>query len=123
MPIISRKVSQKLYEEHEKQKERSYNKCVIQVERATFTPFIFSTLGGMAQECTRYHKKIAELVANKTKEEYPKIMNHIRTRVRFTLLKSTLIAIRGVRGKPEKPTKSLSELSFNTIPEMQSYEI
>ena len=122
-PSYQGKSVKKLYEEHEKQKKRSYNQRVIQVERATFTPLIFSTSGGMAQECTRYHKKIAELLANKTKEEYPKIMNHIRTRVRFTLLKSTLIAIRGVRGKPEKPTKSLSELSFNTIPEMQSYEI
>ena len=77
----------------------------------------------MAPECTQYHKKIAELVANKTKEEYSKVMNHIRTRLRFTLLKSTLIALRGVRGKQEKNiNKRISELSFNTIPEMLSYE-
>ena len=75
------------------------------------------------EECTKYHKKIAQLVANKTKEEYSKVMNHIRTRLRFTLLKSTLIALRGVRGKQEKNiNKRISELSFNTIPEMLSYE-
>ena len=68
-------------------------------------------------------RNIAELVANKTKEEYSKVMNHIRTRLRFTLLKSTLIALRGVRGKQEKNiNKRISELSFNTIPEMLSYE-
>ena len=122
-PSYQGKSVEKLYEEHEKAKKRSYNQRVIQVERATFTPLIFSTSGGMAQECTKYHKKIAELVANKTKEDYSKVMNHIRTRVRFTLLKSTLIAIRGVRGKQQKGTKSISELSFNTIPEMPSYEV
>ena len=121
-PSYQGKSVEKVYEEHEKAKKKSYNQRIIQVERATFTPLVFSTSGGMARECTKYHKKIAELVANKTKEEYSKVMNHIRTRLRFTLLKSTLIAIRGVRGKQERSTKSISELCFNTIPEMPSYE-
>ena len=121
-PSYQGKSVEKVYEEHEKAKKKSYNQRIIQVERATFTPLVFSTSGGMARECTKYHKKIAELVANKTKEEYSKVMNHIRTRLRFTLLKSTLIAIRGVRGKQERNTKSISELCFNTIPEMPSYE-
>ena len=56
----------------------------------------------MAPECVKYHKRIAELVSIRTQEDYSKIMNHIRTRVRFTLLKSTLIAIRGERGKQKK---------------------
>ena len=121
-PSYQGKSVEKVYEEHEKAKKKSYNQQIIQVERATFTPLVFSTSGGMARECTKYHKKIAELVANKTKEEYSKVMNHIRTRLRFTLLKSTLIAIRGVRGKQERSTKSISERCFNTIPEMPSYE-
>ena len=121
-PSYQGKSIEKLYDEHEREKKRSYNQRVIQVEQATFTPLIFSTTGGMARECTKFHKKIAELVANKTKEDYPKVMNHIRTRIRFTLLKSTLIALRGVRGKQQKLTQNISELSFNTIPEMPSYE-
>ena len=79
--------------------------------------------GGMAPECTRYHKRVAELISNKTGEEYSKVMNYMRTRVRFTLLKSTLLAIRGERGKPKKVLTSLSELSFNTVADMQSYEV
>ena len=77
----------------------------------------------MAPECARYHKKVAELIANKTKEEYSKVVNHIRTRVRFTLLKSTLLAIRGERGKPKKAQANVTELSFNTLPDMPSYEV
>ena len=63
-----------------------YNQRIMQVERASFTPLVFSTSGGMTRECTKYHKKIAELVANKTKEDYSKVVSHIRTRIRFTLL-------------------------------------
>ena len=79
--------------------------------------------GGMAHECTLFHKKIAQLISEKSKEEYSHVMNHLRTRLRFTLLKSTLIAIRGERGKSRKPESSLSELSFNTVPEVPSYEV
>ena len=78
----------------------------------------------MAPECAKFHKRVAELISNKTHEDYSKVMNHIRTRVRFTLLKSTLIAIRGERGKQKKSDgKCLSELSFNTVPDMPTYEV
>ena len=113
-----------LYEQHENEKKRSYNQRIIQVEKATFTPLVFSTTGGMAPECTRFHKKVAQLVSKKTKEEYSHVMSHLRTRLRFTLLKSTLLALRGERGKRSKsrPTK-ISDLSFNMVPEMPSYEV
>ena len=118
------KTIEKIYEIHEKEKKRSYNQRVMQVERATFTPLVFSTTGGMAPECVKFHKRIAELISNKTQEDYSKVMNHIRTRVRFTLLKSTLIAIRGERGKQKKSDgKCISELSFNTLPDMPTYEV
>ena len=77
----------------------------------------------MALECTKYHKKVAELIALKTKEDYSKVMNHLRTRLRFTLLKSTLIAVRGERGKSRKPTENISDLPFNMVLEMPSYEV
>ena len=112
-----------IYDQHEKEKKRKYNQRIVQVERATFTPLVFSTTGGMAPECARYHKKVAELIANKTNEEYSKVVNHIRTRVRFTLLKSTLLAIRGERGKPKRAQTNVTELSFNTLPDMPSYEV
>lgn len=113
----------KVYEQHEKEKKRAYNHRIMEVEKATFTPLVFTTSGGMAPECARYHKKIAELISNKTKEEYSKVINHLRTRIRFILLKSTLIAVRGERGKSRKTFQNVSELSFNTIPDMPSYDI
>ena len=104
-------------------KKNAYNDRILQVEKATFTPLVFTTSGGMAKECTKFHKKLANLISNKTKEEYSHVMNHLRTRLRFTLLKSTLIAIRGERGKSRSCKEPITEMSFNTIPEMPSYEV
>jgi hypothetical protein len=114
---------EQIYRNHESQKKSAYNNRIIQVERASFTPLVFSTSGGMALECTKYHKQIAQQIALKTKEEYSQVMNHLRTRLRYTLLKSTLIAIRGERGKEKRSRESISELSFNMMPEMPSYEV
>ena len=122
-PSYRDKKIEKIYEQNEKEKKRTYNQRVIQVEKASFTPLVFTTSGGMGPECTRYHKKVARLISLKTKEEYSQVMNHLRTRLRFTLLRSTLIALRGERGKPKKPVGSMTDLSFNMLPEMPSYEV
>ena len=110
-------------EDKKKNQNQNQNQRIIQVEKATFTPLVFSTMGGMAKECARYHKRMAVLISNKTKEEYSNVVNHIRTRVRFTILKSTLVAIRGQRGKPTKEYTNICELSFNTLPDVPSYEV
>ena len=112
-----------LYQQQENEKKNEYNHRVMQVEKATFTPLVFSTSGGMAPECTTFHKRLAVLISLKTKEEYSHVMNHLRTRLRFSLLRSTLVAVRGVRGKNKKPEGNITELSFNTIPDMPSYEV
>ena len=52
----------------------------------------------MGPEATRYHKRVAELISSKRGEKYSDVVNHIRTRIRFSLLKSVLIAVRGERG-------------------------
>ena len=49
------KTIEKIYEIHEKEKKRSYNQRVMQVERATFTPLVLSTTGGMAPESAKFH--------------------------------------------------------------------
>ena len=115
---------QQLYIRHEREKKRTYNDRVIQVEKGSFSPLIFSTTGGMGPESTRYHKKLAELISVKRGEEYSHVVNHIRTRIRFALLRCTLIAIRGERGKRRRRDTDapLSEISFNLIPEQAAYE-
>ena len=97
-----------IYKLNENEKKRNYNQRIIQVERATFTPLVFSTSGGMAPECTKYHRKIAEKIVMKTKEDYAQVINHLMMRLLFTLLWSTLIAVRGEQGKSKKPQGTIS---------------
>jgi hypothetical protein len=116
-PSYVNKSIEKIYEEHEKSKKREYNERVIQVEKGSFTPIVFSTFGGMGKETTVYHKRIAQLIAKKRGETYSSVMNFMRTRLRFCLLKSVLTSIRGVREK--RTTRNfiapISSLSFNLI--------
>jgi len=51
-------------------KKRSYAKRVMEIEQGTFTPLVFSTTGGMVEECRRYHSTLAKLLAIKKGEDY-----------------------------------------------------
>ena len=81
---------------------------------SVLTPIVGSTFGGWGIEADKHHKRIATLIANKRKEDYADVVNHIRTRLRFSVLKSILIAVRGVRGKMRQDAP-LSTISFNLI--------
>ena len=111
-----------LYANHEKEKMRKYNSRVLTVEKGSFTPLVYTTFGGWAPQAVRYHKRLAELIAKKKNEEYHQVINHIRTRIRFSLLRSVLVAVRGERGKRQPPSQPISSVSFNMIPEATSYE-
>ena len=112
----------RLYKNHEQEKMRKYNSRVITVERGSFTPLIYTTFGGWGPQATRYHKRLAEKIAAKRNENYSHVLSHMRTKIRFSLLRSVLIAIRGERGKKPALSKSLSSTCFNLIPNTSEYE-
>ena len=106
-----------LYAEGEAEKKRKYNQRIINVEKATFAPLLFLTTGGMGPECSRVNKRLAELTSLKTGESYSLVIKHLRTRLRFALLRATLIAVRGVRGRlRDEDELNVDEISFNLIP-------
>ena len=81
-----------------------------------YTPIVFSTFGGTGKEAEKFHKRLAQLISEKRKESYPDVVNFIRTRLRFCLLKCVLMSIRGARGKNFKENLTpISNLSFNLI--------
>ena len=77
-----------MYRAHELEKKRKYNARVINIERATFTPLVFSTSGGMGPEASVFYKRVAEKIANKSSQRYSDIISFIRRRLRFDLLKT-----------------------------------
>ena len=58
-------------------------------------------------EADRNHKRIATLIATKKNENYGDVINFIRTRLRFSLLRSILTAVQGVRLKGKKRPAAL----------------
>jgi len=91
-----------IYIEHQNSKKIEYEERVIESEKGSFTPLIFTTSGGMGPEGSMFYKRLAELTAAKKNEQYAIVMNYIRTRLRFAILRSTLIGVRGERGRYNK---------------------
>ena len=72
---------------------------MIDIKKSSFNSLVFTTTGGMAPECTRVNKSLAEKIAEKRREPYASVITCIRTKLRFALLRSTLAAVRGFQGK------------------------
>ena len=75
-----------LYKQQENEIKRKYASRILEVEQGTFTPLVFSTTGGMGDECVRYHARLAELLAIKKGETYSTTVSWIRAKVSFALL-------------------------------------
>ena len=57
-----------------------YASRVLEAEQDSFAPLVFTTTGGMAAECKRYHSRLAELLSNKKGEDYSTTMSWIRAK-------------------------------------------
>jgi len=64
-------------------------------------------------ECAKVNKRLTEKTAGKCKEPYASVMTYIRTKLRFGLLRSTLAAVRGFRGKR-------NDANFQDLPTLNS---
>jgi hypothetical protein len=69
----------------------------------------------MGREAERFMKRLAEKMSFKdTGSEYSTNMSYLRRRLRFDLLKTTLISLRGFRGKKtEVQMKKICELDLH----------
>ena len=99
---------EQIYKLHENDKKRLYSSRVLEVERGTFTPLVFTTTGAMSGECQRYHSRLAELLAVKKQESYASTIAWIRTRVSFAILRSALVCLRGSRSR-RRATPNIQE--------------
>ena len=82
----SQKSIEKILQKHKREKKRAYNERIMNVEHGTFTPLVFTVLGGMGQENEKYHKHLADKIATKSEDDYSKVVNYIRCNVAFIVL-------------------------------------
>ena len=86
-----------MYVYQEGLKKDEYNERILEVEKASFTPLVFSCSGGASIETTKFLKKLAKLLSEKKNEPYSATMSYVRRRIRFDILRSCIISFRGER--------------------------
>ena len=101
-----------MYKHHELIKKRGYNARILQVEKGTFTPLVFSCTGGMAPEAERFVKELALKISLKRGEAYSQTVHFIRRRIRFEILRSCVISLRGERKNPTRRVPDIREVDI-----------
>ena len=88
---------QATYRRHEQEKKRQYDQRIREIEHATFTPLVLSVTGGMGRSATTFYKRLAAMIGEKKDTSYSRTISWIRCRLSFSLLRATIMAIRGAR--------------------------
>ena len=87
-----------MYTHHEELKKSEYNARILEIERGSFTPLIFSCSGGASEETEKFMKRLALKISERKQEQYSQVVSFIRRRLRFDILRSCIISLRGERG-------------------------
>ena len=88
---------QSVYRKHEQIKKRAYEQRIREVEHATFSPLVLSATGGLAREANTFYKRLASMLASKWDQTYSSTLCWLCCRLAFSLLRSSIQAIRGAR--------------------------
>ena len=91
------------FRKHEGEKRRAYEERVWEAERGSFTPLVFSSLGGMGKAATVMYRRLANLLSDKWNSPYSLIMGWLRCSLSFSLLRSSLMCLRGSRSSSGSP--------------------
>ena len=102
-----------LHRTHQNQKKIAYLRRVLNVEQGSFTPLVFATSGGFAPEVKRVLDCVGHKICSKHQEVLSETMSFMRQKLRFSLLRSTLVALRGT--KRRVVPFSASEIDFTRI--------
>ena len=108
-PSNSNQTIGKTYEKHENAKKTGYLQRVLQVEKATFSPLVMSTSGGLGKEFASVLKRLAEKKAAKTGYNYQDCIRYLRLRLSFAMVRSVTTSIRGHRGVRGRGTAENTE--------------
>ena len=96
-PLVSQ------YAKHERSKRQSMSSGVRHVKGASFVPQVFSSTGGMGPACAATFKHLADLLSEKLDCPYAAMLNWLRCRVSFTLLRSAVTSLRSLRRRLHLP--------------------
>ena len=96
----------------EGKKKRKYMERILNEEYGTFTPLVFSSSGGMSKETKRFFQRLAELISEKTKVSLPETSAWLKRKLSFSLIRSSVICLRGSRSHRYKSPQSVQEMDI-----------
>ena len=88
---------QNVFQANEREKKRSYNKRVIEIEHGSFTPLVFTPYGGYGREGERCISHLAEKISIKKDISLSVVTNWLRMKLAFTTIRSAVLCVRGSR--------------------------
>ena len=109
-----------MYTSHQNEKKTDYGPITREVEKATLTAAVMRTSGGMGKDMCWLGKgymlvrQIATKLSVKRGERYSDTVGFVRRRIRFDLLRTCVIALRGHK-KTAAPER-IRDLDFNLRP-------
>ena len=103
------------FQKHEDEKKRKYAERGNEIEHGTFTPLVFTITRGMSKECKIYHSRLPELIANKKGQQYHTTIAWIRAKTCFSLLRSSLVCLRGSRTL-KRTTNDINNIDMDIDP-------
>ena len=94
------------HKRQEREKRRTYEERVREIEHGSFTPLVFSTSGGMGPTTTTAYKRLAALISEKHNQQYSTTLHWMRCRLSLSLIRSAIMCLRGARSTYHHPTFS-----------------
>eukprot|EP00117_Sycon_ciliatum_P021149 scpid87081/ scgid2762/ len=86
------------YLHHEKEKRRKYEQRILHVEHGSFVPVVL-VASGHGKAAQNLFSQIACLRSEKTGEDFGTTLAVIRCRLSFALVRASVMALRGYRGR------------------------
>ena len=96
------------YRRNEQEKKKEYEQRVREIEHGSFAPLVFSTSGSMSKTATIVYKRLASLHPEKFDKPYSKTIHWLRCRLSFSLLRSSIMCIRGSRSAFHRPASLMT---------------
>ena len=100
------------YKKYEREKKRAYEQRVREIEHSSFTPLVLAATGGLGVEVTTFYKLASKL--SQWDSPYSTTLCWLRFRLAFSLLRSSIQAIRGARSSCEHAVRSPGPMDLIT---------
>ena len=101
------------YAINETEKKRHYNERILKVDQGSFTPLVFTISGGMAHECRIFFSRLAQMISVKRNLQQSIVVNWIRRKINFALIRSMLMCLRGSRSIRKPPSITSNDIEID----------